>query len=60
MTKNLKYFFIFLFLLSCGYSPIYQADQESNFKLGIIEFSGEKEIPEDILNFSCLINNKVY
>ena len=57
--KNLKYFLLFLFLLSCGYSPIYQADQKSNFKLDLIEFSGEKEISRLInRNLEKLKNNK--
>ena len=57
--KNLKYFLLFLFLLSCGYSPIYQADQKSNFKLSIIEFSGEKEISRLIFkNLERFKNNK--
>ena len=57
--KNFKYFLLFLFLLSCGYSPIYQADQKSNFKLGVIEFSGEKEISRLIIrNLERLKNNK--
>tara|TARA_X000000950_G_C13593811_1_gene528495 strand:+ start:60 stop:527 length:468 start_codon:yes stop_codon:yes gene_type:complete len=57
--KNLKYLLVFLFLLSCGYSPIYQADQKSNFKLGIIEFSGEKEISRLIFkNLERFKNNK--
>ena len=57
--KNFKYFLLFLFLLSCGYSPIYQADQKSNFKLGLIEFSGEKEISRLIIrNLERLKNNK--
>ena len=57
--KNLKYLLVFLFLLSCGYSPIYQADQKSNFKLSIIEFSGEKEISRLIFkNLERFKNNK--
>ena len=57
--KNFKYFLLFLFLLSCGYSPIYQADQKSKFKLGVIEFSGEKEISRLIIrNLEKLKNNK--
>tara|TARA_B100000900_G_scaffold43958_1_gene32751 strand:+ start:438 stop:905 length:468 start_codon:yes stop_codon:yes gene_type:complete len=47
--KNLKYFLVFLFLLSCGYSPIYQANKESNFKLGLIEYAGDKEIGRSII-----------
>ena len=57
--KNLKYLLVFLFLLSCGYSPIYQADHKSNFKLSIIEFSGEKEISRLIFkNLERFKNNK--
>ena len=57
--KNFKYLLLFLFLLSCGYSPIYQADQKSKFKLGVIEFSGEKEISRLIIrNLEKLKNNK--
>ena len=57
--KNLKFFLLFLFLLSCGYSPIYQADQKSKFKLGVIEFSGEKEISRLIFkNLEWFKNNK--
>ena len=32
MTKNLKYFFIFLFLLSCGYTPVYQIKKDTNIR----------------------------
>ena len=48
MIKNIKYILIFLFLLSCGYSPIYQTKQKINFKLDIIEYSGDKEIGREI------------
>ena len=57
--KNLKYFLLLLFLLSCGYSPIYQANQKSNFKLGVIEYSGDKEISRSIIkNIERLKKNK--
>jgi len=49
MIKNTKYLLIFLFLLSCGYSPIYQTNQKINFKLDIINFSGDKEIGRQII-----------
>ena len=49
MTKKIKYLFIFLFLLSCGYSPIYQSNKEINFKLGVINFYGDKEIGREIV-----------
>ena len=46
--KNLKYLFIFLFVLSCGYTPIYQTDQKSSIKLDTIIFSGDKRIGREI------------
>ena len=48
MIKNLRLFFIFLFLSSCGYTPIYQIDQELDFKLDTIYFSGDKKISRKI------------
>ena len=49
MIKKTKYLFIFLFLLSCGYSPIYQSEKKINFELGIINFYGDKEIGREIV-----------
>ena len=48
MIKNLKYFLIFLFLYSCGYTPIYKVNQKSNFGLDMIVFSGDKKIGRKI------------
>ena len=42
--KNLKYLFVFFFLLSCGYAPIYQTDQASKIKLNTINYSGDKKL----------------
>ena len=47
--KNLKYIFIFLFLLSCGYTPIYQTDQKLNIKLDTINPLGDKDINRKIV-----------
>ena len=49
MVKKAKYLIIFLFLLSCGYSPIYQSNNEVNFKLDLINYSGDKEIGREIV-----------
>jgi len=49
MTKKLKYFFIFLFLLSCGYTPIYQIKKDSSIKIDTINFSGDKNIGRQII-----------
>ena len=47
--KNFKYLFIFFFLLSCGYTPIYQTDQNANIKLDVINYSGNKKIGRSII-----------
>ena len=49
MIKNIKYSLIFIFLLSCGYSPVYQTNQKINFKLDTINYSGDKEIGREIV-----------
>ena len=48
MIKKAKYLIIFLFLLSCGYSPVYQSNKEINLKLDLINYSGDKEIGREI------------
>jgi len=47
--KNLKYLFIFFFILSCGYAPIYQADQNSKINLDVINYSGDKKLGRSII-----------
>ena len=37
-----------MFVLSCGYTPIYQTDQKLNIKLNTINFSGDKNINRKI------------
>ncbi len=49
IMKNFKYFFIFLFILSCGYSPIYQVENKIDLKLDEINFSGNKKISREIV-----------
>ena len=57
--KNLKYLFIFFFLLSCGYTPIYQTDQNSKIRLDIINYSGDKKLGRSITKgIERLKNNK--
>jgi len=48
MVKYLKFSLIFLFLYSCGYTPIYKVNQKSNFGLDAIIFSGDKKIGRKI------------
>ena len=47
--KNLKYLLIFIFVLSCGYTPIYQTDKKLNIKIDTINFSGDKKIGRKII-----------
>ena len=47
--KNLKYIFIFVFVLSCGYTPIYQTDKKLNIKLETINSSGDRGINREIV-----------
>ena len=49
MTKNLKYFFIFLFLLGCGYTPVYQVKKSPNINIDNVNFSGDKRIGREIV-----------
>ena len=49
MKKNFKYFFIFLFLFGCGYTPVFQINKDSNFKIETINFSGDKNIGREII-----------
>ena len=38
-----------MFVLSCGYAPIYQSDQKLNIKLDTIVSSGDKNINREIV-----------
>ena len=49
MTKNFKYFLIFLFLLGCGYTPVYQIKKDLNIQINTINFSGDKDIGREII-----------
>ena len=48
--KSLKYLIVFIFFVSCGYTPIYQTNQISKIKLEIINHSGDKKIGRELLN----------
>ena len=57
--KNLKYLFILFFLLSCGYTPIYQTDQNLKIRLNTINYSGDKKLGRTITKgIERLKNNK--
>ena len=46
--KNFGFCLILLFLISCGYSPIYENSQTPNFKINSITVSGDKKIANNI------------
>ena len=48
--RSFKYLIIFIFFVSCGYTPIYQIDQMSKFKLENINHSGDKKVGRELLN----------
>tara|TARA_B100001057_G_scaffold489658_1_gene576329 strand:+ start:570 stop:1037 length:468 start_codon:yes stop_codon:yes gene_type:complete len=56
--RSLKYLIVFIFFVSCGYTPIYQTDQISKFKLEIINHSGDKKIGRELLNNLQRFKNK--
>lgn len=43
MKKNLIIIFLF-FLTSCGYAPMYSSENNTNFKISIIENNGDRDI----------------
>tara|TARA_B100000035_G_scaffold314378_1_gene330473 strand:- start:423 stop:890 length:468 start_codon:yes stop_codon:yes gene_type:complete len=56
--KNLKLLIVFLFIISCGYKPIYQNNQETDFKLNEITYAGNKKLNRIIeSNFNNLKDN---
>ncbi len=59
IMKKLKYFIILFFLISCGYTPIYQSDRNLNLKLDTINYSGDKKLGRSIIkSLQKLRNNK--
>ena len=57
IMKKLKYFFVLFFLINCGYTPIYQVDQ--NLKLDVISYSGDKKLGRSVIrSLQKLKNNK--
>ena len=62
--KIIKLSLIFLFIVSCGYSPIYQGNQEVNFKLNNIIYNGDtkinKKIAKNFEPFTEKDSNNVY
>lgn len=48
MKKLLKITFVFLFVSSCGYVPIYSNTNNTNIKISITSFEGDKDINNSI------------
>ncbi len=58
MMKKFNYlFFLFLFVVNCGYQPIYTNQKSLNFKLKEVILIGDKKINQKILNFTNLKKN---
>ena len=60
----MKKIFLIIFIIilsSCGYNPIYQNTQSSNFKINIINMNGDKEINDEIkkTKFKIKKNSKI-
>ena len=52
MIKKLFLFCTFLFLVNCGYEPLYIKKDNSLIKIGKINFSGDERINRKIISFS--------
>ena len=48
MIKKFTFFLIFMFVLNCGYSPVFQNNQNFNFKLDKINYYGDKKLNRNI------------
>ena len=44
MIKNLTFFLFFLILTNCGFSPIYYGNQNTDFKIEIINLAGDRDM----------------
>ena len=62
--RSLSYLIVFIFFVGCGYTPIYQTDQTSKFKLEIINHSGDQKVGRELLNnlqrFKKKNSNKIF
>lgn len=50
MFKKISFFILILFVIGCGFTPIYKNNIENKFNLIIVETSGEKDINKYILS----------
>jgi hypothetical protein len=46
--NKFKFLLIFIILTSCGYTPIFEKNINYNFKIGKVEFLGEKNINREL------------
>ena len=51
MIKKLKFFFVFIFVISCGYSPVFQKNENFDFQLNEINYFGNKKLRPDYLEY---------
>ena len=60
MFKKISFFILVLFLIGCGFTPIYKNNIDNKFNLMIVETSGEKDINKYILsNLKNYSDNKI-
>ncbi len=57
MIKKIYLLLIVLILVGCGYSPLYNSPDKSNYKINIIEKSGDKLINNLIISEIKAISN---
>ena len=57
MIKKIYPLLIIILLFGCGYSPIYNSPDKSNFKINIVEKSGDKLINNLIISEIKAISN---
>ena len=49
MLKIFKYFFIFIFITSCGYTPIYSNLKNKNINIQVEKINGNKDVNQLII-----------
>ena len=60
MFKKISFFILVLFLIGCGFTPIYKNNIDNKFNIIIVETSGEKDINKYILyNLKNYSDNKI-
>ena len=65
VKKNIVFLFLILFLTNCGFTPIYLKDNNVNFSIEQVNFTGDREL-NNFLKTNLYqyknkeVNNKIY